>query len=112
MEIRRLALPGPSPTEQDAAALCAGLARLYDDGADAVVCEAGAVTLPGLGAVAVLARLRLAARGRGALTVTGATPALRALLDLVGLVELLGEAEQGEPAGRVQEGVEADDAAL
>ncbi len=111
VEIRRLALPGPSPTEQDAAALCAGLARLYDDGADAVVCEAGAVTLPGLGAVAVLARLRLAARGR-ALTVTGATPALRALLDLVGLVELLGEAEQGEPAGRVQEGVEADDATL
>ncbi|MFF2195268.1 STAS domain-containing protein [Streptomyces sp. NPDC058157] len=111
METRRLALPGPSPTEQDAAALCARLARLYDGGARAVVCEAGAVTAPGLGAVAVLARLRLAARGLGAFTVTGATPALRALLDLVGLVELLGEPEQREPAGGVQEGVEPDDPA-
>lgn len=112
VETRRLALPGPSPTERHAAALCARLARLYDDGAAAVVCDAGAVTAPGLGAVAVLARLRLAARGRGALTVTGAPPALRALLDLVGLRELLGQPEQREPPGGVQEGVEADDAAL
>uniref|UniRef100_A0AAU2JTT6 STAS domain-containing protein n=1 Tax=Streptomyces sp. NBC_00049 TaxID=2903617 RepID=A0AAU2JTT6_9ACTN len=110
MKIRRLALPGPGPAApQDAALLCARLARLYDAGADAVVCDAAAVTAPGLADVQVLARLRLAARGRGTLTVTGAPPALRALLDLVGLVELLGEPEEREPPGGVQEGVEPDD---
>ncbi|MGW0395419.1 STAS domain-containing protein [Streptomyces sp. NPDC003042] len=109
MEIERLVLPGPGPTARDAALLCARLARLYDDGAGAVVCDAAAVTEPGLGAVEVLARLRLVARGRGAFTVTGAGPAYRALLGLVGLAELLGETEEGEPAGGVQEGVEADD---
>ncbi|MER6212796.1 STAS domain-containing protein [Streptomyces sp. NPDC001272] len=112
METRRLVLPGPAPTERDAPRLCARLLRLYDDGADAVVCEAGAVTAPGLGAVAVLARLRLAARGRGGYTVTGATAALRALLHLVGLSELLGQAEQREPPGGVQEGVQAGDPSL
>ncbi|MFG2879848.1 STAS domain-containing protein [Streptomyces sp. NPDC048337] len=111
MEIKRLVLPGPGPTRHDAARLCARLARLYEDGAVAVECDAQAVTAPGLGTVEVLARLRLTARGRP-LRVTGAGPALRALLGLVGLVELLGEAEQGEPAGGVQEGVEADDLAL
>ncbi|MDH6541650.1 STAS domain-containing protein [Streptomyces sp. SPB4] len=109
MKIGRLVLPGPGPTERDAARLCARLALLYDGGADAVVCDAGAVTAPGLGAVEVLARLRLAARGRGALTVTGAGPALRALLGLVGLSELLGEPEEREPPGGVEEGVEPDD---
>ncbi|MFJ8012984.1 STAS domain-containing protein [Streptomyces sp. NPDC096339] len=104
MEITRLVLPGPSPTRQDAARLCARLARMYEDGARTVECDVGAVTAPGLAAVEVLARLRLTARGYGgALTVTGAGPAYRALLDLVGLVELLGEPEQREPAGGVQE---------
>ncbi|MFC9298401.1 hypothetical protein ACFTWH_26730 [Streptomyces sp. NPDC057011] len=111
MEIARLVLPGPGPTAQDAALLCARLARLYDEGARAVECDTRAVTAPGLGTVEVLARLRLAARGRP-LRVSGAGPALCGLLGLVGLVELLGEAEQGEPAGGVQEGVEADDPAL
>ncbi|MEW2139918.1 STAS domain-containing protein [Streptomyces sp. NPDC005409] len=111
VEIIRLVLPGPSPTEQDVAQLCARLARLYDDGARAVVCDASAVTEPGLGAVEALARLRLTARGRG-FTVTGTGPAYRALLDLVGLVELLGEAEQREPPGGVQEGVEPGDPAV
>ncbi|WP_327168669.1 STAS domain-containing protein [Streptomyces subrutilus] len=109
MEITRLVLPGPTPTALDAARLCARLARLYDGGAGAVVCDAAAVTAPDLGAVQALARLRLAAHGRGTLTVTGAGPALRGLLHLVGLVELLGEAEEREPPGRVQEGVEPDD---
>ncbi|MFD6968659.1 STAS domain-containing protein [Streptomyces sp. NPDC059979] len=117
MEIERLVLPGPGPAApqdapQHAALLCARLARLYDAGATAVVCDAAAVTAPGLADVQVLARLRLAARGRGGFTVTGAGPALRALLDLVGLVELLGEAEEGEPPGGVQEGVEPDDLAV
>ncbi|MFJ9939120.1 STAS domain-containing protein [Streptomyces erythrochromogenes] len=111
METTRLVLPGPAPTVRDAATLCARLARLYEDGAGAVECDARAVTAPGLGAVEVLARLRLTARGRP-LRVTGAAPPLRALLGLVGLVELLGEPEEGEPPGRVQEGVEADDPAV
>ncbi|QES56284.1 hypothetical protein DEJ51_20655 [Streptomyces venezuelae] len=108
VEIQRLVLPGPAPTAHDAAGLCERLARLYEGGARAVECDARAVTAPGLGAVEVLARLRLAARGRP-LSVSGAGPTLRALLDLVGLVELLGEAEQREPPRGVQEGVEPDD---
>ncbi|MFD6226795.1 STAS domain-containing protein [Streptomyces sp. NPDC060232] len=111
VETTRLVLPGPDPTARDAATLCARLARLYEDGARAVQCDARAVTAPGLPHVEALARLRLTARGRP-LRVIGAGPALRALLDLVGLVELLGEAEEREPPGRVQEGVEADDPAL
>ncbi|MCX4691412.1 STAS domain-containing protein [Streptomyces sp. NBC_01408] len=112
MEIERLVLPGPALTARDTAPLCARMARLYEAGATAVVCDAGAVTAPDLAAVEVLARLRLTARGRGGLTVTGASPPLRALLDLVGLVELLGEAEEGEPAVGVQEGIEPDDLAV
>ncbi|MFD3759025.1 STAS domain-containing protein [Streptomyces sp. NPDC058622] len=100
MEITRLVLPGPSPTPQDAARLCARLVLLYEAGAAVVVCDVRAVTAPDLGAVEALARLRLAAHGRGGLTVTGAGPALRGLL---------GEAEQREPPGGVQEGVEPDD---
>lgn len=101
-------LPGPTPTAQDTARLCARLAPPYEAGARAVVCDAGAVTAPDLGAVEALARLRLAAGGRP-FRVCGAGPALRALLDLVGLVELLGEAEEREPPGGVEEGVEPDD---
>lgn len=111
METTRLVLPGPSPTARDAVLMCARLARLYDAGATAVVCDATAVTAPDLGAVDALARLRLTARDRP-LRVTGATPALRSLLGLVGLVELLGEPEEGEPAVGVQEGVEPDDLAV
>ncbi|WP_030154945.1 STAS domain-containing protein [Streptomyces sp. NRRL S-244] len=111
MTITRLVLPGPSPTARDAVLLCAGLARLYEDGATAVECDAGAVTAPGLGVVEVLARLRVAAGGR-ALRVTGAGPELRALLELVGLLQLFGEAEEREPAVGVQEGVEPGDPPL
>ncbi|MEV6730001.1 MULTISPECIES: STAS domain-containing protein [unclassified Streptomyces] len=107
----RLVLPEPGPTAQDVDGLCARLARLYEAGAEAVECDVGAVTAPDLGVVEALARLRLAARGR-AFRVTGARPELRALLDLVGLLELFGEAEEGEPAVGVQEGVEPDDLAV
>ncbi|MFD5411683.1 STAS domain-containing protein [Streptomyces nojiriensis] len=110
--MRRLVVPGPTPTAADGARLCARLVRLYEGGATAVECDAGAVTAPDLAAVEALARLRLTARGHGGFTVTGADPALRALLDLVGLVELLGEAEQREPPCGVQEGVEPDDLAV
>ncbi|WP_229906946.1 STAS domain-containing protein [Streptomyces vinaceus] len=108
VEITRLVLPGPAPTRRDAALLCARLTQLYEDGADAVECDVGAVTAPDLALVEALARLRLAARGRP-LRVVGASPALRALLGLVGLLQLLGEAEEGEPAGGVQEGVQSGD---
>ncbi|WP_308346793.1 STAS domain-containing protein [Streptomyces sp. ISL-66] len=108
MTITRLVLPGPGPAACDVASLCARLELLYAAGAGAVLCDAGAVTAPGLGTVEVLARLRLTAGDRP-FRVTGAAPALRALLDLVGLVELLGEAEEREPPGGVQEGVEPDD---
>ncbi|WP_244291286.1 STAS domain-containing protein [Streptomyces subrutilus] len=113
MEVKRLVLPGPGADEQDTARLCARLARLYADGATTVVCDATAITAPGLAVVEALARLRLTARGHGGgFAVTGAGPPLRALLHLVGLVELLGEPEEGEPAGGVQEGVEPDDLAV
>lgn len=108
MEMTRLVLPGPGPAAPDVAQLCARLARLYGDGATAVVCDAAAVTAPGLRTVEVLARLRLTAGDRP-FRVTGAGPALRALLGLVGLVELLGEPEEREPPGGVQEGVQAGD---
>ncbi|MFJ3172833.1 STAS domain-containing protein [Streptomyces roseus] len=111
MEITRLVLPGPAPTRQDAALLCARLTQLYEAGADAVECDVGAVTAPDLALVETLARLRLAARGRP-MRVTGASPALRALLHLAGLLQLLGEAEEGEPAGGVQEGVQPGDPPL
>ncbi|MGT2530064.1 STAS domain-containing protein [Streptomyces nojiriensis] len=101
---RRLVLPGPTPTATDGARLCARLARLYEDGARTVECDAGAVTAPGLAAVEVLARLRLTARTHGGtLTVTGVGSAYRALLDLVGLVELLGEPGEREPPVGVEE---------
>lgn len=108
MEITRFVLPGPGPAARDAAALCARLARMYDDGAYALECDARAVTAPDLGTVEVLARLRLTAGDRP-FRVTGAGPALRALLHLVGLVELLGKPEEREPPGGVQEGVQPGD---
>ncbi|MGW6704589.1 STAS domain-containing protein [Streptomyces sp. NPDC054956] len=106
MTITRLVLPGS--TAQDTARLCARLVLLYEAGATEVVCDASAAIAPDLRTVEALARLRLAAAGRP-LRVIGAGPGLRALLDLVGLVELLGEPEEREPPGGVQEGVEPDD---
>ncbi|WP_234344215.1 STAS domain-containing protein [Streptomyces sp. WM6372] len=107
----RLVLPGAEEALRDVEGLCVRLGQLYEDGAAAVECDAAAVTAPGLGAVEVLARLRVAARGRP-LRVTGAGPGLRALLELVGLHQLLGEAEEREPPGGVQEGVEPRDPPL
>lgn len=108
MEIKRLVLPGPGPAPDEVARLCARLARLYEAGAAGVECDVRDVTAPGLAAVEALARLRLTAGDRP-FRVTGAGPALRALLHFVGLVELLGEPEEREPPGGVEEGVEPDD---
>ncbi len=112
---KTLVLTGPDVAVGGADAVCLRLAELYGAGAGAVECDVGAIGAPGLPAVETLARLRLTARrwGRG-LTVTGAGPELRALLGLVGLVELfepLGQPEQREPAVGVQEGIEPDDPA-
>lgn len=111
VEIMRLVLPGAGEALRDVEGLCVRLVRLYEDGAAAVECDVGAVTAADLGAVEVLARLRIAARGRP-LRVTGVRPELRGLLDLVGLLQLLGEAEEREPAVGVQEGVESGDPPL
>ncbi|MFF1559167.1 hypothetical protein [Streptomyces sp. NPDC058279] len=111
MEIRRLVLPGPAVTPEDAERLDA----LCRDGPRPlwVVCAAGALAGAGLAEVDGLARLALAARRAGVrLSLDGAAPPLRVLLDLVGLVELLGQPEQREPPGGVQEGVQPDDLPL
>ncbi|MFK0254294.1 hypothetical protein [Streptomyces sp. NPDC090445] len=111
MTNRILVLTGPDVAAGGADAACRRLAELYAAGAGAVECDVGALAgPPGLAAVETLARLQLAARRRGrALAVTGAGPELRALLGLVGLGQLLGEPEEGEPAVGVQERVEPGD---
>lgn len=110
MEITTLALEGPQP---NVPSLCARVSEACRDGPRGIVCDAAAVTAPTLATVDALARLALTARHHGtALTVTGAAPALRALLHLVGLAELLRQPEQREPPGGVQEGVQPDDPPL
>ncbi|WP_341869858.1 STAS domain-containing protein [Streptomyces bauhiniae] len=78
-----------------------------------VVCDVRGLGPPGLAHVELLARLELAARrGGGRIRLRGPDPALRALLGLVGLgIQVEGEVEEGEPAGGVEEAVEAGDAA-
>ncbi|MFC3578449.1 STAS domain-containing protein [Streptomyces yaanensis] len=92
------------------------VARLGDDvqglleatGAGVVVLDVGALRPVQLATIDVLARLQLAARRAGGrIRLRDPAPALRALLDLVGLTfELEGEVEQREPALRVEEEVE------
>ncbi|WP_079431912.1 MULTISPECIES: STAS domain-containing protein [Streptomyces] len=106
-------LPGPTLRAEDVPALCQALVARYRRGVREVRCDLSLLTLPDLPTLEALARMALTARRQGgSLRLTGATPALRALLDLVGLVELLGQPEQREPPGGVQEGVQPDDAAL
>ncbi|WP_442814936.1 STAS domain-containing protein [Streptomyces sp. NBC_01298] len=110
MEIRTLALEGPEP---NTAELCARVRALCRDGPDGVVCDVRAVAAPTLATVQALARAALTTRRLGIpFRVTGAGPPLRALLHLVGLVELLGEPEEREPPGGVEEGVQAGDLPL
>lgn len=121
-----LVAPGEVPR------LCEAVrALLGTTGAGVVVCDVAGLGPPGLTAVDALARMELAARRAGGrIRLAGPDPALRALLDLVGLrfetcdgagpadsgsfgpVEMEGESEEREPAGRVQEEVEPGDAAL
>lgn len=113
-----LTLTGPVAREQatglgDAVfALLAGSGSGSDAGV--VVCDVAGIGPPGLAAVDLLARLQLAARRAGGrIRLRAPDPALRALLDLVGLpVEVEGEAEEGEPALGVEVEVEPGEAAL
>ncbi|MEU6679380.1 STAS domain-containing protein [Streptomyces sp. NPDC046925] len=88
-------------------------ATLQATGADVLVCDVAGVGPPVLAAIDALARLQLTARRAGGrIRVRNPAPALRELLDLVGLpieVEVGRETEQREPPGRVQEAVEARD---
>ncbi|WP_435844878.1 STAS domain-containing protein [Streptomyces coeruleorubidus] len=89
------------------ALLQAGRARV-------VVCDVGGLGPPGLAAVDLLARLQLAARRAGGrIRLRDPDPALRALLDLVGLrFEVEGQVEEREPALGVEEAVEPGDPAV
>ncbi|MGW1259761.1 STAS domain-containing protein [Streptomyces sp. NPDC002513] len=100
---------------EEVAALCQDVrALLVSSGAEAVVCDASGLGPPALTTVDALARLQLAARRAGGrIRLRDPAPALRALLDLVGLpIELEGQAEQREPALGVEEAVEPGDPAL
>ncbi|WP_406104440.1 STAS domain-containing protein [Streptomyces sp. NBC_01003] len=85
-----------------------------------IVCDLAAVTTADLATVDALARMQLAARRAGSgLRLRDPSPALWALLQLVGLpglgglvVEMEGHAEQREIARCVQEAVESGDPAL
>ncbi|WP_328537066.1 STAS domain-containing protein [Streptomyces sp. NBC_00344] len=86
--IEPIALVLPSPVSRaDVPRLCEELgALLTSTGASEVVCDAGALVCPDLTAVEAVLRLRLTARRHGSLLrLRNAAPALRALLNLVGL---------------------------
>jgi STAS domain len=135
----RLAVPGPPPgpvpcafvigrpvvTPADVRALCERLRALLDeDGAEVVVCDAGALAAD-VCSVDALARLRLVAgRGGRRLCLQGASDRLVELLALAGLSAILpaapwppsgpglrGQAEQREQALGVEEVDQRGDAA-
>ncbi|MEV2212829.1 STAS domain-containing protein [Streptomyces sp. NPDC050997] len=109
-----LTLVGPV-TRDEVTGLCDDVRTLLDTtGARTVVCDVAGLGPPGLGAVDLLARLELTARRAGGrIRLRDPAPALHALLDLVGLrIEMEGQAEQGEPALRVEEAVEPGDPAV
>src|SRR5882757_3904627 len=81
-----LVLPGPV-AKDEVPRLCDDVrARLEVSGSGVVVCDVAGLGPPGLGTVDLLARLELAARRAGGrIRLLNPPPALRALLDLVGL---------------------------
>jgi ABC-type transporter Mla MlaB component len=82
---------GAAHTRADIPALCAALAASFSDGD--VVCDVSAVTRPDIVTVELLTRLALTARRLGGqLTIAGARPELRDLLDLLGLSDTLPDA--------------------
>lgn len=110
-----LVLSGPV-TRDEVSGLCDDVRALLEaTGAGAVVVvDVAAIGPPGLGAVDLLARLELAARRAGGrIRLRDPAPSLHALLDLVGLrFEVEGQAEQREPALRVEEEVEPGEPAV
>ncbi|SMF13818.1 ABC-type transporter Mla maintaining outer membrane lipid asymmetry, MlaB component, contains STAS domain [Streptomyces sp. Amel2xC10] len=102
------------PVTRDRAAGLVDEVRGLVGGAGVVVCDVGGVGPPGLAVVDLLARLQLAARRAGGrILLRAPDPALRALLDLVGIpVEVEGEVEEGEPALGVEVEVEPGEAAV
>ncbi len=111
-------LTGPV-TREAVPGLCEDVrALLVATGAGVVVCDVAGLGPPGLGAVELLARLQLTARrAGGGIRLRDPTPALLALLDLVGLTfdverQRGGQAEEREPALCVEEAVEPGDPAL
>ncbi|GHH12667.1 STAS domain-containing protein [Streptomyces lanatus] len=112
-----LVLAGPV-TRDEVAGLCDAVTARLEAGsggaARVVVCDVGGLGPPGLGVVDLLARLQLTARRAGGrIRLRDADPALHALLDLVGLrFEVEGQAEEREPALRVEEAVEPGDPAV
>lgn len=76
----------------DDAAVLSGRARalLEEQGAAVLVCDVGTLTEPDVGTVDTLARLQLTARRLGRrLRLRGASPRLRELLSLTGLVDVV-----------------------
>ncbi|MEU0897569.1 STAS domain-containing protein [Streptomyces massasporeus] len=109
-----LVLPGPVTRDEVRGLSDDVRALLHGSGARVVVCDVAGLGPPGLAAVDLLAKLQLAARRAGGrIRLRDPDPALRALLDLVGLrFEVEGEVEEREPPLRVEEAVEPGDAAL
>ncbi|MFI8243241.1 STAS domain-containing protein [Streptomyces sp. NPDC085866] len=102
-------VPAGPVTRDEVAGLCDDVRALLEvTGAGVVVCDVGGLGPPGLAVVDLLARLELAARRAGGrIRLRDPDPALRALLDLVGLrFQAEGEAEEREPALGVEEEVE------
>src|SRR5918996_278738 len=97
-----LVLTGPV-TRDEVTGLCDDVRALLEatgaQGPSVVVCDVGGLGPPGLGAVDLLARMELTARRAGGrIRLRDPDPALRALLDLVGLrFEMEGEPEEREP---------------
>lgn len=109
-----LVLTGPV-TRDEVPGLCEEVrALLAATGAGVVVCDVAGLGPPGLDAVELLARLQLTARrSGGGIRLRDPTPALLALLNLVGLtLELEGQPEEREPALCVEEAVEPGDPAV
>jgi anti-anti-sigma regulatory factor len=101
----------PDLTRADIPGLCADLAdRLRGHVGHMVVCDVRAVARPDVVTVEALARLRVTARRHGCtLVIVGAGPELRALIHLLGLSQPLGQSEEREEPGGVEEVVDARD---
>lgn len=106
----------------DVPGLCERLGRvLRTGGAGAVVCDVGGIVDADTLTVDALARLQLTAQRSGReVRLRNASPALRELLALAGLCDVVrlsaesglqpgGQAEEGEQRGGVEEGGETDD---